>query len=81
VDQLAAHRRRRQLLQRFPLVALRRVDRDLHNLVDRHVAGSPEGLDDDLAAHSLLHQLLDLLQDLSRKHHHGRCTISHLRVL
>lgn len=81
MDQLAAHRRPRQLPQRIPLVALTRVDRNLADLIHRHHTRPSQALDDDLTADALLDLLLDLLQNLARQHHHRRRAVAHLGVL
>ena len=81
VNQLAAHCRRCQLEQSISLVALACVDRNLLDLVDRHRARSPQTLDDGLTAHTLLHVLLDLLQNLACQHHHRCCSVANLCIL
>lgn len=81
LDELAAHSCARQFAQCVPLVALVCVDSNLLNFVDRHHASSSQALDNGLRTHTLLHMLLDLLQDLASQDYNRGCSISNFGVL
>jgi hypothetical protein len=81
VDELTAHGRRGELHECVPLVALRCVDCDFHDLVDGEVRRSPQALDDGLAADALLDEVLDLLQYFAGDDDDGCCAVANFGVL
>jgi hypothetical protein len=81
MNQLAAHGRGRQFLQRITLVSFRWVDRNLFELVHGHGRRLAQAFYDDLAADALFDKLLDLLENLAGNDDNGRGPIANFGVL
>lgn len=81
LDKLAGHGGTGQLDQGVSLVALVRAHGDFLDLVDGHLGGFPQTLDDDLRADTLFHVLLDLLENLAGQNNNRGSAISNLSVL
>jgi hypothetical protein len=65
LDKLARHGSCGELGQGIALIAILGADGNLLDLVDGHLHCSPQTLDDDLGADTLLDMLLDLFENLS----------------
>ena len=81
LDQLASHGGAGELSQSLAEIGLVGPDGDLLDLVDGHLGGPPQTLDDDLGADALLDVFSYLLENLPGQHHHGRRAVSYLGVL
>lgn len=81
MNKFTAHGGGSQFPQRLSLVALIGTDTNLFDLIDGHLSGPPQALNDGLCTNALLDLLFYLFEDLACQNNHASRTITHFRVL